>query len=79
MPLGLVARGEYEEVSRKPLAQLDDGATADSVPVNELRAAVIRTFQTKGIDAGVNVFIGSGYGGQTLESIALPGEGAPFT
>jgi hypothetical protein len=27
---------------------------------------------------GVNAFIASGYGGQTLETFALPGEGAPF-
>ena len=79
LPFHLVARSEYEEVSRKPLGQLDDGSNADSVPVRELRAAVIRPFQSKGFDVGVNVFIASGYGGQTLESIALPGEGAPFT
>ncbi len=79
LPLGLVARGEYEEVSRKPLGQLDDGSSADSVPVRELRTAVIRPFSSKGLDAGVNVFLASGYGGQTLESIALPGEGSPFT
>lgn len=79
LPFHLVARGEYEEVSRKPLGQLDDGTNADSVPVRELRAAVIRPFPSKGFDAGVNVFIASGYGGQTLESIALPGEGEPLT
>jgi len=79
LPFHLVARSEYEEVSRKPLGQLDDGSNADSVPVRELRAAVIRPFQSKGFDVGVNVFIASGYGGQTLESISLPGEGAPFT
>ncbi len=79
LPFHLVARSEYEEVSRKPLGQLDDGSNADSVPVRELRAALIRPFQSKGFDVGVNVFIASGYGGQTLESIALPGEGAPFT
>ncbi len=79
LPFHLVARSEYEEVSRKPLGQLEDGSNADSVPVRELRAAVIRPFQSKGFDVGVNVFIASGYGGQTLESIALPGEEAPFT
>jgi hypothetical protein len=79
LPFHLVARSEYEEVSRKPLGQLDDGSNADSEPVRELRAAVIRPFQSKGFDVGFNVFIASGYGGQTLESIALPGEGAPFT
>lgn len=79
LPFHLVARSEYEEVSRKPLGQLDDGSNADSVAVRELRAAVIRPFESKGFDVGVNVFIASGYGGQTLESIALPGEGSPFT
>lgn len=74
-----MGRSEYEEVSRKPLGQLDDGSNADSVSVRELRAALIRPFQSKGFDVGVNVFIASGYGGQTLESISLPGEGAPFT
>lgn len=44
LPFGLVARGEYEEVSRKPLGQLHDGSNADSVPVRELRAAMIRSF-----------------------------------
>lgn len=73
LPLGLVARGEYEEVSRKPLG---DGFTA--VPVRELRAAAIRSFPSKGFDLGMNVFLARGYGGQTLETIALPGEGEPF-
>jgi len=79
LPFHLLARGEYEEVSRKPLGQLDDGSNTDSVAVREFRAAVIRSFPSKGFDVGVNVFLASGYGGQTLESIALPGEGEPFT
>jgi len=69
----LVARGQYEEVGRKPLG---DGFTA--VPVRGFRGAVIRPFPSKGFDIGVNTFIVSGYGGQTLETLALPGEGAPF-
>ena len=73
LPFHLVARGEYEEVSRKPLG---DGFIA--VPVREFRGAVIRSFQSKGLDVGVNVFTASGYGGQTLETLALPGEGEPF-
>jgi len=77
LPLHLVGRSEYEEVSRKPLGQLDDGSNADSVSVRELRAALIRPFQSKGFDVGVNVFIASGYGGQTLESIALPERARP--
>jgi len=73
LPFRLVARGQYEEVGCKPLG---DGFTA--VPVREFRGAVIRPFPSKGFDIGVNTFIVSGYGGQTLETLALPGEGAPF-
>ncbi len=73
LPFHLVARGQYEEVSRKPLG---DGFIA--VPVREFRGAVIRPFESRGFDIGVNVFIVSGYGGQTLETLALSAEGAPF-
>lgn len=73
LPFHLVARGQYEEVGRKPLG---DGFTA--VPVREFRGAVIRPFPTKGFDIGVITFIVSGDGGQTLETLALPGEGTPF-
>jgi Carboxypeptidase regulatory-like domain len=73
LPFHLLARGEYEEVGRKPLG---DGFVA--VPVREFRGALIRPFASKGIDVGVNFLIVSGYGGQTLETLALPGEGTPF-
>lgn len=73
LPFHLVARGQYEEVSPKPLG---DGFTA--VPVREFRGAVVRPFTSKGFDVGVNLFIASGFGGQTLETLALPGENAPF-
>jgi hypothetical protein len=73
LPFHLIARGEYEEVGRKPLG---DGFNA--VPVREFRGAVIRPFESKGIDLGLNFLIARGYGGQTLETPALPGEGAPF-
>ena len=73
LPFHLLARGEYEEVGRKPLG---DGFVA--VPVREFRGALIRPFASKGIDVGVNFLIASGYGGQTLETLALPGEGSPF-
>ena len=73
LPFHLVARGEYEHVGRKPLG---DGFIA--VPVREFRGAIIRPFESKGIDLGMNVFLVSGYGGQTLETISLPGEGDPF-
>lgn len=73
LPFHLVARGEYEHVGIKPL-----GGGFDSVPVREFRGAVIRPFESKGIDVGVNFFIASGYGGQTVETLALAGEGDPF-
>src|SRR5215831_10142108 len=73
LPFHLMARGEYEEVGRKPLG---DGFVA--VPVREFRGALIRPFASKGIDVGVNFLIARGYGGQTLETLALPGEGSPF-
>ena len=38
----------------------------------------MRPFASKGIDVGLNLYLVSGYGGQTLERLALPGEGDPF-
>lgn len=73
LPFHLVARGEYEHVGIKPL-----GGGFNSVPVREFRGAIIRPFVSKGIDVGVNFLLASGYGGQTIETIALPGEGEPF-
>ncbi|MDQ6678032.1 MAG: TonB-dependent receptor, partial [Acidobacteriota bacterium] len=73
LPFHLVARGEYEHVGIKPL-----GGGFLSVPVREFRGALLRPFESKGIDVGLNVFIASGYGGQTVETLALPGEGDPF-
>lgn len=73
MPFHLLAPAEYEHVGKKPLG---DGFTA--VPVRELRGAVIRPFDKARIDVGVNFFLASGYGGQTLETLALPAEGEPF-
>jgi hypothetical protein len=73
LPFHLVARGEYEHVGRKPL-----GDGFDSVPVREFRGAIMRPFRRTGIDVGVNFFLASGYGGQTLETLALLGEGTPF-
>ena len=73
LPFHLVARGEYEHVGIKPL-----GGGFNSVPVREFRGAILRPFPSKGIDVGLNVFIASGYGGQTVETLALPGEGDAF-
>ncbi len=73
LPLHLVARGQYEDVGRKPLG---DGFNA--VPVREFRGAVLRRFESRGFDIGINIFIVRGFGGQTLETLALAGESAPF-
>jgi len=73
LPFHLVARGEYEHVGIKPL-----GDGFNSVPVREFRGALIRPFSSKGFDVGLNFLIARGYGGQTLETLALPGEGDPF-
>lgn len=73
LPFHLVARGEYEHVGIKPL-----GGGFNSVPVREFRGALVRPFQSKGIDVGLNILIAGGFGGQTVETLALPGEGEPF-
>ena len=73
LPWHLVARGEYEHVGRKPL-----GGDFVSVPVREFRGALVRPFPRQGFDVGVNFLIASGYGGQTVETLALPGEGEAF-
>jgi hypothetical protein len=73
LPFHLLARGEYEEVGSKPLG---DGFVAR--PVREFRGALIRPFPSKGIDVGVNFLIASGYGGQTVENLASPGEAMLF-
>jgi len=73
LPFRLRARGEYEYVGRKPL-----GDGFDAVPLQEFRGAVIRSFDSKGIDVGINFFLVRGFAGQTLETLALPGEAEPF-
>ncbi len=70
LPFHLVARGEYEHVGRKPL-----GGGFIAVPVREFRGSVMRPFESRGFDVGVNFLIVSGLGGQTVETLALPGEG----
>ncbi len=73
LPWHLQARAEYQHVGRKPLG---DGFIA--TPVKELRGAIIRQFENRSFDVGLNFFIARGYAGQTLETLALPGEGEPF-
>jgi hypothetical protein len=69
LPFHLRARGEFEEVGRKPLG---DGFVG--VPVHEYRGALLRPFWNGHLDAGVNFLIARGYSGQTTEVIALPAE-----
>ena len=73
LPFHLLARGEYEEVGKKTLG---DGFVA--VPLREFRGALIRPFPSKGVEIGLNFFLASGYGGQTLETLPQPGESSPF-
>jgi hypothetical protein len=71
LPWNLKARGEFEEVGRKPLG---DGFNA--VPVRQLRGVVVRPFWKGHLDAGLHFLIARGYTGQTTEVIAVPGAGA---
>ncbi len=73
LPIGIVAGGEFEYVGRKPLG---DGFTA--APVREIRGSLTRAFNNGLFDAGVHFLLASGYTGQTLETVQLPGESNPF-
>ncbi len=73
LPLKLHSKVEYENVGRKPLG---DGFI--STPVRELRGSLFRAFANGRFDAGVNFLITSGFTGQTLETLQLPGESAPM-
>ncbi|GAC1431829.1 MAG: hypothetical protein NVSMB62_28820 [Acidobacteriaceae bacterium] len=56
----MVARAEYEQVGIKPL-----GGGFVSVLLREFRGALVRPFESKGIDVGLNLFLASGYGLRT--------------
>ncbi len=73
LPWQMQASGELEYVGAKPLG---DGFTA--VPVREIRGSVIRNFRNNLFDAGLYFLSSSGYSGQTLETLQLSGEPAPF-
>lgn len=73
LPLHIQARGEFEYVGAKPLG---DGFVG--VPVKELRFALLRPFANGRMSLGMNLFVASGYSGQTTEVLALPGESVPF-
>ncbi len=69
LPFKLQVRAEWERVGGKPL-----GGGFTSVPVTELRGALVRSFRNHRMDIGVNFLLAKGYTGQTTEIIALPGE-----
>ncbi len=73
LPWQMQASGELEYVGAKPLG---DGFTA--VPVREIRGSVFRSFRDNLLDAGLYFLSSSGYTGQTLETLQLSGEPAPF-
>lgn len=73
LPLGLRLRSEFEYVGRKPLG---DGFIGE--PVREVRGAVFRSFNEGRVNLGVNFLAANGFTGQTLETLALPTDAAPF-
>jgi hypothetical protein len=48
------------------------------MPVKEFRFALLRPFVDGKMSLGMNLFIASGYTGQTTEVLALGGDAAPF-
>jgi len=73
LPLGLRTRGQFSYVGRKPLG---DGYIA--VPVRQYRGAVVKSFERRRMDVGVNFLIADGFAGQTVESLQLAGEAEPL-
>jgi hypothetical protein len=74
LPFRLQARGEFEYVGAKPLGTgcLPVDACV-GVPVKEFRGALVRSFLSGRMTAGVNFLIASGYTGQTTENFCLLG------
>jgi len=73
LPLHISARGEFEYVGAKPLG---DGFVG--VRVREIRGALQRSFQDGRMDLEVNFLLAAGFTGQTLETLAMPADSAPF-
>ncbi len=73
LPFHLAAKGEFEYVGSTPLG---DGFNA--VPIREVRTYLARSFDQGRWESGLNLFLAHGYTGQTLETLALAGEAAPF-
>jgi hypothetical protein len=73
LPLHIQVRSEFEYVGAKPL-----GDGFNGVPVKEFRFALLRPFADGRMSLAMNLFIGSGYTGQTTETFALVDESVPF-
>jgi hypothetical protein len=69
----LRAKGEFEYAGAKLLG---DGFTG--VRVREIRGALLRSLAEGRMDIGINFLVAAGYTGQTLETLALPTDPAPF-
>jgi hypothetical protein len=73
LAFGLAAKAEYEYVKAKPLG---DGFTG--VPLQEIRLALSKGFLDGRWQFSMNGQLNSGYTGQTLETLAVGNEPAPF-
>jgi hypothetical protein len=73
LPMGLRALGEFEYVGAKPLG---DGFTG--VRNREIRGSLHKSFGEGRMDAALSFLLASGYSGQTLETLALATDPAPF-
>jgi hypothetical protein len=78
LPFGLHAHGEFEYVGRKFLGNDDLGNTLTATPIREIRGALLRSFSAGRLDAGLNFLLASGFTGQTIEGLQLPGDAAPM-
>jgi hypothetical protein len=73
LPFRLRGRSEFEYVGAKPL-----GDRFVSVPVKEFRAALVRSFIDRRMEAGINLLIASGYTGQTTEVLGVLDDPVPL-
>jgi hypothetical protein len=73
LPWHLRGALELEYIGPRPLG---DGFVA--VPVREIRGSVTHTFGNGRYEAGMHFLASSGYTGQTIETLQLPDEPAPF-
>ena len=73
LPFGAAAKAEYEYVGEKPL-----GDAFRAVPVQEIRLNLEKSFGDGRWVLLLNGELADGASGQTLETLALPGEPAAF-